>query len=167
MKDYLLGGCGRWGAVGFFGGRAADPDGRCATTNVRSPSRPRHLHTTVPNGMRVSGKDKPDEPLMTKLQQEAAALNYTANSATGANILADKWNQPHKDDLTTNGDKWDAGLVHGFPAAWWTGNPTRKAVKPPERLFCTADNECDPSKVGPDDKNERGPSACTSGDLKC
>ncbi|MEK2479608.1 hypothetical protein [Streptomyces noursei] len=211
--------------------------------------------TQVTDGMRVRGKDKPDEPLMTKLQQEAAALDYTANIAAGVNILADKWNQTYKDGLTVNGGnpkymeswffalwaynsgyypkseagknggKWGVGftnnpanplwkanrlpflesasggdnykdaahpqdwpyqekvlgwaarplealespgkMVHGFRAAWWTSNPWRTKVKPPENLFCTADNECDPSKIGPDDKNEPGLGACTRGDLKC
>ncbi|WP_052229868.1 hypothetical protein [Streptomyces sp. CT34] len=211
--------------------------------------------TQITDGMRARGKEKPEEGRLTTLQQQAAALDYTANIAAGVNILADKWNVTHKDGLTVNGGnpkyleswffalwaynsgyypkaeagknggKWGVGftnnpanplwkanrlpflesasggdsyqdaahpqdwpyqekvlgwaarplealespgtMVHGFRAAWWTSNPARTAVKPPENLFCTKDNECDPSKIGPDDKNEPGLGACTRGDLKC
>ncbi len=211
--------------------------------------------TQVTDGMRIQGKEKPEEQLKTKLQQEAAALDYTANIAAGVNILADKWNQTHKDGLTVNngdpkymenwffalwaynsgyypkseagknGGKWGVGftnnpanplwkanrrpflesatggdnykdaahpqdwpyqekvlgwaarplealespgkMVHGFRQAWWMNFRDRTTVKPPEGLFCTADNDCDPSKIGPDDKNEPGLGACNRKDLKC
>ncbi|MFI1205942.1 hypothetical protein ACH4VR_42095 [Streptomyces sp. NPDC020883] len=58
-------------------------------------------------------------------------------------------------------------MLHGFRAAWWNSNEARTAMKPPEGLFCTKDNDCDPSKIGPNDKNEPGLGACTRGDLKC
>ncbi|WP_157878908.1 hypothetical protein [Streptomyces sp. CT34] len=59
--------------------------------------------TQITDGMRVRGKEKPEEGPLTTLQQQAAALDYTANIAAGVNILADKWNVTHKDGLTVNG----------------------------------------------------------------
>ncbi|MFJ6757509.1 hypothetical protein ACIQNK_21085 [Streptomyces sp. NPDC091273] len=211
--------------------------------------------TQVTDGMRMHGKEKPGERALSTLQQEAVALDYTANIAAGVNILADKWNITRKDGLVANnGDpKWvenwffalwaynsgyypkaDAGqngglwgvgftnnpanplwkanrtpflenasgkddyshaahpqdwpyqekvigwaarplealespgkMVSGFRYAWWSTPALRTASKPAEGLFCTAANSCDPSKIGPDDKNDPGLGACTREDLKC
>ncbi|MER5811758.1 hypothetical protein ABT143_26830 [Streptomyces sp. NPDC002033] len=58
-------------------------------------------------------------------------------------------------------------MVVGFRPAAWNSNAMRTTVKPPEGLFCTAANSCDPSKIGPDDKNDPGLGACNRSDLKC
>ncbi|MDF9872960.1 hypothetical protein OKW18_005098 [Streptomyces pratensis] len=44
----------------------------------------------------------------------------------------------------------------GYRPAWWTTIGDRTALKPPESLFCTSANECDPSKIGPNDSNDPG-----------
>ncbi|MEW2373374.1 hypothetical protein AB0940_28975 [Streptomyces sp. NPDC006656] len=211
--------------------------------------------TQVTDGMRKHGKEKPGERALTTLQQEAVALDYTANIAAGVNILADKWNQTHDDGLIANngdpkwvenwffalwaynagyypkaqaaqnGGQWGVGftnnpanplwkanrtpflenasgkddyshaahpqdwpyqekvmgwaqrplealespgtMVSGFRYAWWNTPALRTAAKPAEGLFCTAANSCDPSKIGPNDKNEPGLGACMREDLKC
>ncbi|WP_406179541.1 hypothetical protein [Streptomyces sp. NBC_01006] len=58
-------------------------------------------------------------------------------------------------------------MVAGYRQAWWNNDYYRTTVKPPEGLFCTADNQCDPSKIGPDDSNDPGKGACTRDDLYC
>ncbi|MGK5637203.1 hypothetical protein ACSNOK_02630 [Streptomyces sp. URMC 126] len=211
--------------------------------------------TQVTDGMRMHGKEKKDEKPLSTLQQEAVALDYTANIAAGVNILVEKWNATRADGLTVNngdpkwlenwffalwaynsgyyprakagdnGGLWGVGftnnpanplwkanrtpflengaggddysqaahpqdwpyqekvlgwaarplealespgkLVHGFRPAWWTIPAYRTQVKPPENLFCTTANECDPSRIGPDDKNQPGLGACNRVDLKC
>ncbi|MFF5619590.1 golvesin C-terminal-like domain-containing protein [[Kitasatospora] papulosa] len=55
----------------------------------------------------------------------------------------------------------------GYRPAWWTTIGDRTALKPPESLFCTSANECDPSKIGPNDSNDPGMGACTRSDLYC
>ncbi|MFI6583016.1 hypothetical protein [Embleya sp. NPDC050493] len=55
----------------------------------------------------------------------------------------------------------------GYRAAWWTTPANRTAMKPPESLFCTSANECDPGKIGPNDSNQPGQGACTRTDLYC
>ncbi|MET9520242.1 hypothetical protein [Streptomyces sp. NPDC002994] len=211
--------------------------------------------TQVTDGMRMHGREKPGEKPLTTLQQEAVALDYTANVAAGVNILIDKWNQTRKDGLTANGGDpkylenwffalwaynagyypkasaganggmWGVGytnnpanplwkanrtpflespsggndysqaahpqdwpyqekvlgwaarpleglespgnMVSGFRPAWWTNDSLRTKMKPAEGLFCTASNNCDASKIGPNDKNEPGLGACNRADLKC
>ncbi|MER5730315.1 hypothetical protein ABT084_18605 [Streptomyces sp. NPDC002138] len=212
--------------------------------------------TQITDGMRMHGKEKDGEvATLSTLQQEAAALDYTANVAAGQRVLADKWNITNQDGLTVNngdpkfienwffalwaynsgyypkaaagnnGGLWGVGftnnpanplwkanrtpflegpagtndythakhpqdwpypekvigwaarplegmespgtMVSGFRPAWWTNAALRTTAKPAESLFCTAANNCDPSKIGPDDKNEPGLGACNRADLKC
>lgn len=210
----------------------------------------------ITDGMRLHGREKPGEvATLTTLQQEAAALDYTANIAAGQRVLADKWNSTNQDGLivnngdpkyienwffalwaynsgyypkaaaANNGGLWGVGftnnpanplwkanrtpflegpagtddysqaahpqdwpyqekvigwaarpleamespgkMVSGFRAAWWTNSALRSSAKPAESLFCTTANNCDPSKIGPNDKNEPGLGACNREDLKC
>ncbi|MEU1376866.1 GDSL-type esterase/lipase family protein [Streptomyces triculaminicus] len=211
--------------------------------------------TQVTDGMRMHGKEKVGEKPLTSLQQEAVALDYTANIAAGVNILVGKWNETRADGLTVNGGdpqylenwffalwaynagyhkkadaaqnkgKWGVGftnnpanplwkanrlpflenrdgkddyshaahpqdwpyqekvlgwaarplealespgkMVSGFRAAWWTDTKSRTRVKPPEDLFCSEANDCDPSKIKDDDSNDQGRGACTRADLYC
>lgn len=55
-----------------------------------------------------------------------------------------------------------------YRQAWWS-DPTFRTggLHPPEGLFCNSSNECDPAKIGPNDKNEPGLGACTRADLHC
>ena len=52
----------------------------------------------VTDGMRLADQGV----TLSKTQQEAVALDYTANIAAGANILIEKWNQTAKTGLTVN-----------------------------------------------------------------
>lgn len=76
--------------------------------------------TQVTDGMRVHGKEKPGEKPLTTLQQEAVALDYTANVAAGVNILADKWNLTRKDGMTVNGG--DPKYLENWFFALWAYN---------------------------------------------
>ncbi|WP_240661320.1 MULTISPECIES: GDSL-type esterase/lipase family protein [unclassified Streptomyces] len=49
----------------------------------------------------------------------------------------------------------------GYRPAWWNSDGYRTSAKPPIDLFCTAANDCDPSKIGEDDSNAPGLGACT------
>ncbi|MFK0016279.1 hypothetical protein [Streptomyces sp. NPDC091027] len=211
--------------------------------------------TQITDGMRMHGKEKPGEQPLSTLQQEAAALDYTANVAAGLRVLADKWNVTKRDGMivnngdpqymenwffalwaynsgyypraaaASNGGLWGVGftnnpanplwkanrapflegpaggndyshakhpqdwpyqekvlgwaarpleamespgkMVAGFRPAWWTGDHLKSTVKPSEGLFCTAANNCDPTKIGPNDQNKPGLGACQREDLKC
>ncbi|WP_103513201.1 SGNH/GDSL hydrolase family protein [Streptomyces sp. SM13] len=67
--------------------------------------------TQVTDGMRKS------ETSLTADQKEAAALDYTANIAYGADILASKWNDTRKDGLTVNDGK-PKHIENWFFALW-------------------------------------------------
>ncbi|XEC32690.1 NocE [Streptomyces fradiae] len=209
--------------------------------------------TQITDGMRLPGHD---QPTLSTVQQEAAALDYTANIAAGADKLAEKWNQTRDAGLVINNGKpkyienwifalwaynsgfypqadaaknngtWGVGWTNnpanplwkanrtpflesanggddyshashpqdwpyqekvmgwaarplsamfkpgvmgvGFRQAWWNTAADRTAgLKPSEAMFCDATNECNPDKIGPDDKNEPGLGACTRTDLHC
>ncbi|MFJ3176337.1 SGNH/GDSL hydrolase family protein [Streptomyces roseus] len=209
--------------------------------------------TQITDGMRLPGHD---QPTLTTVQQEAAALDYTANIAAGADKLAEKWNQTRdaglivndgkpkyienwafalwaynagfypQSDAAKNSGAWGVGWtnnpanplwkanrtpfleaanggddysqashpqdwpyqekVMGWAArplsamfkpgtmgvayrqAWWSTPAERTAgLKPSEAMFCDATNECNPDRIGPDDKNEPGLGACNRADLHC
>ncbi|WP_141585011.1 hypothetical protein [Actinomadura sp. WMMA1423] len=61
--------------------------------------------TQVTDGMRVHGKEKTGETPKTTKQQEAIALDYTANIAAGVNILVEKWNQTYNAGLRIGNGK--------------------------------------------------------------
>ncbi|MCX4907537.1 SGNH/GDSL hydrolase family protein [Streptomyces sp. NBC_00878] len=87
---------------------------------------------------------------LTSVQKEAAALDYTANIAYGADILASKWNQTRKAGMTVNDGKpkyienwffalWaynsgfypqsEAGNNGGKWGVGWTNNPANPLWK--------------------------------------
>ncbi|MFE1037055.1 hypothetical protein ACFW40_34965 [Streptomyces sp. NPDC058807] len=70
--------------------------------------------TQVTDGMRLPGHGQPTK---TALQQEAVALDYTANIAAGAQILSEKWNQTRKAGMKVNDGhpKW---IENWFFALW-------------------------------------------------
>ncbi|WP_242884296.1 golvesin C-terminal-like domain-containing protein [Actinomadura litoris] len=209
----------------------------------------------VTDGMRMHGKEKDHEVPKTDLQQQAVALDYTANIAAGVNILVEKWNQTRADGLIidngkpehlenwffalwaynsgyhtkgeapSNGGTWGLGwtnnpadplwkanrppflegenggddythaknpqdwpyqekvlgwaarpleglespgkTVAGYRAAWWTNNDLRHNIKPPEGLFCTSANQCDPGKISNTNSNDPGMGPCGRADLHC
>ncbi|MEU5429694.1 NocE [Streptomyces olivoreticuli] len=73
--------------------------------------------TQVTDGMRMHGKEKPDEKPLSTTQQEAAALDYTANIADGINVLIEKWNQTRRDGLIVNNGK-PQYMENWFFALW-------------------------------------------------
>ncbi|GAB2575078.1 hypothetical protein GCM10027168_05000 [Streptomyces capparidis] len=70
--------------------------------------------TQVTDGMRLPGKGQPTLPT---IKQEAVALDYTANIAAGADILAEKWNQTRGGGLIVN-DGHPRYLENWFFALW-------------------------------------------------
>ncbi|WP_405932239.1 hypothetical protein [Streptomyces sp. NBC_00827] len=70
--------------------------------------------TQATDGMRLPGHDQPTKSV---LQQEAIALDYTANIAAGAQILSEKWNQTRKAGMKVNDGqpKW---IENWFFALW-------------------------------------------------
>lgn len=70
--------------------------------------------TQVTDGMRLPGKG---QPTMTTTQQEAVALDYTANIAAGVNILVEKWNQTRAAGMTVNGGSPEY-IENWFFALW-------------------------------------------------
>ncbi|WP_159030013.1 SGNH/GDSL hydrolase family protein [Kitasatospora albolonga] len=67
--------------------------------------------TQVTDGMRKS------DTSLTTAQKEAAALDYTANIAYGADILAAKWNETRNDGLIVNDGK-PKHIENWFFAVW-------------------------------------------------
>ncbi|WP_164583293.1 hypothetical protein [Streptomyces sp. SID10815] len=68
--------------------------------------------------------------------------------------------------------------VAGFRAAWWNGTVgtaqipgtdkyNRAQAKPPITTFCTADNNCEPAKIGTGASNSLGGGPCTLADFHC
>ncbi|WP_254407224.1 NocE [Streptomyces sp. GMY02] len=103
--------------------------------------------TQVTDGMRLPGKG---QPTMTTQQQEAVALDYAANIASGVNILIEKWNQTRADGIIINDgnpkyiENWfaalwsynsgyhpkaDAGSNSGKWGLGWTNNPANPLWK--------------------------------------
>ncbi|MFI9237562.1 GDSL-type esterase/lipase family protein [Streptomyces sp. NPDC053079] len=87
--------------------------------------------TQVTDGMRMHGKEKEGEKPLTTLQQEAVALDYTANVAAGVNILIDKWNKTRDGGLTINSG--NPKYVENWFFALWAYNagyyPKSEAAK--------------------------------------
>ncbi len=48
----------------------------------------------------------------------------------------------------------------GYRQAWWNNNAYRTRAKPPNMLFCTASNDCDPSKIVDGSSNQTGKGPC-------
>ncbi|WP_329024351.1 golvesin C-terminal-like domain-containing protein [Streptomyces sp. NBC_00690] len=70
--------------------------------------------TQATDGMRLPGHGQPTKSV---LQQEAIALDYTANIAAGAQILSDKWNQTRTAGMTVN-DGHPQWIENWFFALW-------------------------------------------------
>ncbi|WP_240135559.1 golvesin C-terminal-like domain-containing protein [Streptomyces sp. MUM 178J] len=70
--------------------------------------------TQATDGMRLPGHG---QPTLSRLKQEAIALDYTANIAAGAQILSEKWNQTRNAGMSVNDGhpKW---IENWFFALW-------------------------------------------------
>ncbi|MEV7419135.1 NocE [Streptomyces sp. NPDC089919] len=117
--------------------------------------------TQITDGMRLPGHEQ--EALSTT-QQEAAALDYAANLAAGADKLAEKWNQTRDAGLVVNNGKpkyienwffalwaYNAGFYPQADAAknagtWgvgWTNNPANPLWKANRTPFLESANGAD------------------------
>ncbi|MEV2255869.1 transglycosylase SLT domain-containing protein [Streptomyces sp. NPDC050147] len=74
----------------------------------------------VTDGMRRHGHEKPEESPLTTTQQEAVALDYTANIAAGVNILIEKWNQTRGAGMTVN--EGNPKFIENWTFALWAYN---------------------------------------------
>ncbi|MFE7358681.1 hypothetical protein ACFU8Q_37750 [Streptomyces sp. NPDC057543] len=76
--------------------------------------------TQVTDGMRVHGKEKTGEQPLSTTQQEAVALDYTANIAAGVNILVGKWNETYKAGMLIN--EGSPKYIENWTFALWAYN---------------------------------------------
>ncbi|WP_371792308.1 SGNH/GDSL hydrolase family protein [Streptomyces sp. NBC_01471] len=76
----------------------------------------------VTDGMRLAGHPKDNEKTLSPALQKAVAVDYATNVAASMQILADKWNEVHKDGqkVTVNND--DPSLVENWFTAVWNYN---------------------------------------------
>ncbi|WP_393078784.1 hypothetical protein [Streptomyces sp. LN704] len=76
----------------------------------------------VTDGMRLTGHEKPGEKSMSPALQKLVAVDYASNIAASLKILADKWNEVHKDGqkVTVNND--DSAKVENWFTAVWNYN---------------------------------------------
>lgn len=109
--------------------------------------------TQVTDGMRLPNRG---QSVLNPLQQEAVALDYTANIAAGVRILEEKWNQTRAAGMTVNGgdprypENWffalwaynsgfypesAAGQNDGAWGVGWTNNPAAPMYEPNRRPF--------------------------------
>ncbi len=88
--------------------------------------------TQVTDGMRLAGREKPDEKPRPPLHQRAIAVDYAANLAAGAQILAEKWNEQAAYGMKVHeGDP--SKLENWFMAVWAYNSgfhPRQKAGEP-------------------------------------
>ena len=73
----------------------------------------------VTDGMRLAGHEKDHETSLSPALQKAVGVDYATNIAASMKILADKWNEVHKDGqkVTVNNDN-PAMVENWFTAAW-------------------------------------------------
>jgi hypothetical protein len=76
--------------------------------------------TQVTDGMRMHGREKPEEQPLTTTQQQAVALDYTANIAAGVNILIEKWNQTRNAGMLVN--EGTPKYIENWTFALWAYN---------------------------------------------
>jgi hypothetical protein len=71
----------------------------------------------ITDGMRLAGRERPNEKALPFAQQRAIALDYTANIAMAVRMLAQKWNEVRNAGMKiNNGDP--ARVENWFFAAW-------------------------------------------------
>ncbi|MEU7059160.1 SGNH/GDSL hydrolase family protein [Streptomyces sp. NPDC046197] len=76
----------------------------------------------VTDGMRLAGHEKDHETSLSPALQKLVAVDYASNVAASLKILADKWNEVHKDGqkITVNND--DPSKVENWFTAVWNYN---------------------------------------------
>lgn len=74
----------------------------------------------ITDGMRLAGREHGLSPALPVAQQEAIALDYTANIARAAQMLTDKWNETRRAGTTINDG--DSSKIENWFAAVWAYN---------------------------------------------
>lgn len=74
----------------------------------------------ITDGMRLAGREDGGTPALPVAQQEAIALDYTANIARAAQMLTDKWNETRRAGTTINNG--DSSKIENWFAAVWAYN---------------------------------------------
>lgn len=74
----------------------------------------------ITDGMRLAGRERPGETALPVAQQQAIALDYTANIARAAQMLTDKWNETRAAGSTINNG--DPSKIENWFAATWAYN---------------------------------------------
>ncbi|OII14440.1 GDSL-type esterase/lipase family protein [Curtobacterium sp. MCBA15_008] len=74
----------------------------------------------ITDGMRLAGREHGHSPALPAAQQQAIALDYTANIARAAQMLTDKWNETRRGGTTVNDG--DSSKIENWFAAVWAYN---------------------------------------------
>jgi hypothetical protein len=74
----------------------------------------------VTDGMRLAGRERPNEVALPYDSQRAIALDYAANVAKGVQMLGDKWNETKAAGITINNG--DPSSIENWFAAVWAYN---------------------------------------------
>lgn len=74
----------------------------------------------ITDGMRLAGRERPNERALPFAQQRAIALDYTANIAMAVRMLAQKWNEVRNAGMKINNG--DANRIENWFFAAWAYN---------------------------------------------
>ncbi|MGW7821382.1 SGNH/GDSL hydrolase family protein [Streptomyces puniciscabiei] len=110
-------------AVDGYYGHKADPNDPAAYWQINwDKSDCGYGVGQVTDGMRLAGHEKPGETSLKPALQKLVAIDYATNIAASLKILADKWNEVHKDGqkITVNND--DPAYVENWFTAVWNYN---------------------------------------------
>lgn len=110
-------------AVDGYYGHKADPNDPAAYWQINwDKSDCGYGVGQVTDGMRLAGHEKPNEKSLSPALQKLVAIDYASNIAASLKILADKWNEVHKDGqkITVNND--DPAYVENWFTAVWNYN---------------------------------------------
>jgi hypothetical protein len=110
-------------AVDGYYGHRADPNDPAAYWQINwDKSDCGYGVGQVTDGMRLAGHEKPNESSLDPALQKLIAIDYATNIAASLKILADKWNEVHKDGqkITVNND--DPSKVENWFTAVWNYN---------------------------------------------
>jgi hypothetical protein len=121
-------------AVDGYYGHKADPNDPAAYWQINwDKSDCGYGVGQVTDGMRLAGHAKDHETSLSPALQKLVAVDYATNIAASMKILADKWNEVHKDGqkITVNND--DPSKVENWFTAVWNYNlgfnPPSEAAK--------------------------------------
>ncbi|MGH4035221.1 SGNH/GDSL hydrolase family protein [Actinomycetota bacterium Odt1-20B] len=110
-------------AVDGYYGHKADPNDPAAYWQINwDKSDCGYGVGQVTDGMRMAGHEKDHETSLSPALQKLVSVDYASNIAASMKILADKWNEVHKDGqkVTVNND--DPAMVENWFTAVWNYN---------------------------------------------